>query len=146
MKFTNVFATLALAFSARAVVVTYDNTYDNPNGSLDSVACSNGANGLETRFGWETFNQIPHFPYIGGGAPVAGWNSTNCGTCWNLAYAGTGKSINVVLIDTAFGFNIAQEALDDLTDGQAVAKGHFDVTATQVSAVSCGLRGPKWWV
>jgi hypothetical protein len=145
MKFSTAFTTLAVALSARAVVVTYDNTYDNPDGSLNGVACSNGKNGLETRFGWTKFSQVPNFPFIGGGNPVAGWNSTNCGSCWDLTFPGTGKTISVTLVDTAFGFNIAQEALDALTNGQAVEKGSFNVTATQANPSKCKLP-PKWLV
>jgi hypothetical protein len=47
---------------------TYDGTYDNKHGSLNSVACSNGDNGLVLRF--PTFGNIPSFPYIGGAFDV----------------------------------------------------------------------------
>jgi Cerato-platanin len=43
-------------------------------------------------------------------------------------------------IDTAAtGFNIAQKALDELTNNQAVALGRVDVTAYEVAASYCGL-------
>ena len=57
---------------------TYDTTFDNKAGSLHSVACSNGPNGLSSRF--PTFGDISNFPFIGGAFDVA-WNSPNCGGC-----------------------------------------------------------------
>ena len=49
-------------------------------------------------------------------------------------------SLEVLAIDTAAnGFNIAQEALDDLTNGQAVALGRVPITANEVAASNCGL-------
>jgi hypothetical protein len=140
MKYSLVLAAISFAIPAFAVTVSYDNTYDNPNGSLTTIACSDGANGLITRYGFNTFRDIPNFPHIGGAAAIAGWNSTQCGTCWKLTYSGTGKSINVLAIDhTDSGFNIAQEALDELTNGQAVQFGRIDATVTQVPATQCGL-------
>ncbi len=52
MKVSTIFASLAsMAFaSATTVSVSYDNTYDNASGSLNTVACSDGANGIETKY------------------------------------------------------------------------------------------------
>ena len=115
---------------------TYDTTYDNKNGLLNNVACSNGANGLAGRFA--TFSDIPSFPFIGGAFDVV-WNSPNCGACWSLTNTATGMSINITAIDTAgSGFNIAQEAFVELNGGQ-VGQGVLDVVATKVSSSICGL-------
>ena len=50
MKFSPVLSLLAAAGAALAqsftATVTFDQTFDNPDGSLDTVACSNGPNGL----------------------------------------------------------------------------------------------------
>jgi hypothetical protein len=143
MKFTS-FAIVALALPALtlATTVSYDETYDKGSKSLDTVACSNGENGLETQ-GYTTFDSLPNFPYIGGASAVAGWNSPNCGTCWKLTYTnskGKKKSINVLAMDHADnGFNIALEAMNDLTGGQAKQLGRVDVTSKQVAASNCGL-------
>ena len=136
--FTTLFATLfVLAAPALAVKVTYDNTYDNAKGSLATVSCSNGENGLLTK-GFNTFGDLPTFPNIGGAQAVAGWNSPNCGTCWQLTYKG--RSINVLAVDHAGeGFNIAQKALDKLTNGQAVDLGFVQADAKQVPKYHCGL-------
>ena len=137
------FKALALTILAAAaapvlgVTLSYDETYDNSAGSLSTVACSDGSNGLLTK-GFSTFGSLPHFPNVGGAQAVAGWNSASCGSCWKLTYKG--KSINVLAIDhAASGFNIAKAAMNTLTNGQAEALGRIDVTATQVSASSCGL-------
>ncbi|EIN07918.1 eliciting plant response-like protein [Punctularia strigosozonata HHB-11173 SS5] len=140
MRFSSTVVVAALSAAASAITVSYDNAYDNASGSLTTVACSDGANGLITRYGFQTFGDIPVFPHIGGAAVVPGWNSAECGTCWQLTYAGTGKSINVLVVDhTDTGFNVAQEALDELTNGNAVAFGRIDATATQVAVTQCGL-------
>jgi Cerato-platanin len=135
---------------------TYDNTYDNPYGSLNVVACSNGENGLLTK-GLATFGSLPSFPYIGGAQAVTGWDSPECGSCSALTYQGNtfnGEDLSaslyprklfrlsskVLAIDmAATGLNIAQKALDELTNNQAVALGRVDVTAYEVAASYCGL-------
>lgn len=67
-----------------------------------------------------------------------GWNSPNCGSCWQLTYNKT--TINVLAIDHAgSGFNIAKEAMNKLTNGQADALGVVQVTSSQVDASVCGL-------
>jgi hypothetical protein len=115
---------------------TYDPTYDNKSGSMNSVACSNGANGLLARF--PTFGDVPSFPFIGGAFDVV-WNSPNCGSCWNLTNVVTGNSINIVAVDAAGpGFNIAQEAFVQLNGGQ-IGKGVLDVSASKVAPSVCGL-------
>ncbi|KIY50660.1 Cerato-platanin [Fistulina hepatica ATCC 64428] len=141
--FASLLALFAVATSVVAggatVPVTYDETYDNWSQSLDTVACSNGQNGLLTK-GYTTFGSLPDFPYIGGAQAVTGWNSPNCGTCWKLYYPVTGVSINVLAIDFAgSGFNIALEAMNVLTDGDAVDVGRVEVEAFQVDASVCGL-------
>ncbi|KAI1343389.1 SnodProt1 [Xylariaceae sp. FL0016] len=129
---------LTLAVSASAASVAYDTGYDDASRSMTAVSCSDGANGLTTRYGWATQGAIPKFPYIGAAEAVAGWNSPNCGTCWQLAYGG--KTITVLAIDhAASGFNVALDAMNDLTNGQAVALGRVDATATQVDVSACGL-------
>ena len=130
-------ALLAAIPVALGTTLSYDETYDKSSGSLATVACSDGSDGLLTK-GYSTFGSLPHFPNIGGAAAVAGWNSAACGTCWQLTYKG--KSINVLAVDHADeGFNIAMEAMNTLTGGLAAEPGRIDATATQVSASACGL-------
>ena len=115
---------------------TFDTTFDNKSGSMNNVACSNGANGLAARF--PTFGNVPSFPFIGGAFDVV-WNSPNCGSCWKVTNPTTGAFINITAIDTAgAGFNIAQEAFVQLNGGQ-VGLGFLEVVATKVSPSVCGL-------
>lgn len=140
MKLTLVASALLLAVPSFAQTqrASFDNTYDNAAGSTDTVACSTGATGLAGRF--PTFGSFPTFPNIGGSSAIAGFGSANCGTCWNLTFPTTGVSILVTAIDHAgSGFNIAQAALDKLTNGQAVQDGAIQVNVAQVASSQCGI-------
>jgi hypothetical protein len=52
-----------------------------------------------------------------------------------------GRSIHILAIDAAYdgGYNIALDALNNLTDGHAEEWGHVDAVATQVPVQECGL-------
>jgi len=116
--------------------VTYDPTYDNQDGSMSSVACSDGHNGLAARFA--KFRDIPTFPYIGGAFDIV-WNSPNCGSCWKITNTANNVSITITAIDTAgFGFNIAEDAFEDLNDGE-VGNGVVQVEAHRLPIQACGL-------
>jgi hypothetical protein len=138
MKF---FATLlALPAVVFGVSLSFDPVYDNASGSLTTVACSDGPNGLIPR-GFNTFGQLPGFPNIGGAPAVTGHGSSACGSCWQVTYSGTGNTINILAIDTgAAGFNIALEAMNTLTNGQAENLGRIDVNAIQLDPTACGLQ------
>ena len=138
MQFFSIVFTLFLAGLSAAERASYDNTYDNASGDMNTVACSNGPNGLSSRF--PTFGSLPTFPNIGGSSAIAGFGSAECGSCWHLTFSQTGVSILVTAIDhTLDGFNLSQEALDKLTNGNAVFDGAVDVNAVQVDKSQCGL-------
>ncbi|KAF5372979.1 hypothetical protein D9758_001449 [Tetrapyrgos nigripes] len=150
MKFTSAAVsalTLALALLpslTSAVTLQYDNNYDDKSFSLSNVACSDGPDGLMTRFGWQTIGDIPAYPNIGAVDAIAGWGSSACGSCWQLTYVdenGISHTENILGIDHAgSGFmNVAQQTMDELTDGNAVFFGHVDVQITQVDASACGI-------
>ena len=127
----------ALGATEATMTVSYDETYDSGSTSLANVACSDGTNGLLTK-GFSTFSSLPHFPNIGGAAAIAGWNSAQCGTCWQLTY--NGRNINVLAVDHAgSGFNIALGAMNTLTNGQAKSLGRINASVKQVAASACGL-------
>lgn len=126
------FTTSALSFLAilaplaQAVTLSYDPGYSQGDRSLNVVSCSDGSNGLINRYGWQKQSDIPRFPYIGGSSDIAGWNSPSCGTCYSVEYAPTGKKVFILAIDhVAQGLNVAQKAMDDLTNGQAVLEKRF---------------------
>ncbi|KKA28836.1 hypothetical protein TD95_000280 [Thielaviopsis punctulata] len=131
------FSILSMVTGALAVSLSYDNTYDNAGLSLDSVACSDGANGLITK-GYSTLGSLPNFPYVGGAPAVSGWNSMACGSCWQLSY--NGKSIYVLAVDAApGGFNVAEAAMNALTNNQAAALGRIEVSSTEVASSFCKM-------
>lgn len=57
--------------------VSHDGSYDLPNRGLNTVACSDGENGLIDRYGWHIQSEIAGFPYIAGSRNITGWNSLN---------------------------------------------------------------------
>ena len=125
------------ATTSTTVSVSYDQAYDNGAASLTTVSCSDGTNGLLTK-GYTTFSSLPSFPNIGGTSAVPGWNSDQCGTCWSLAYNGT--TVHVLAVDSALnGWNIALQAMNNLTNGHAQMLGRVDAVATLVNSSLCGL-------
>ena len=61
-----------------------------------------------------------------------------CGTCWSLTY--NDETIYVLAIDhTAAGFNIAEAAMNNLTDGNAEQFGRVDATFAQVGLSYCNV-------
>jgi hypothetical protein len=69
----------------------YDNTYDNSQGSVNGVGCSDGEHGLAARF--STFGGNLPSSHIGGVFGIA-WNSPNCGACWKI----TNKANNAAIL------------------------------------------------
>lgn len=140
MKLSTILSLFPIAVIA--VNTSFDPVYDNKNQSLATVACSNGSNGLLTK-GFTTFGSLPKFPFIGGAPAITGFNSPNCGTCWKLTFtnsSGIANSVNILAIDVATpDFNIAESAMNVLTNGQAVQLGRVPVVAAQVNASVCGL-------
>jgi len=124
------------------------------------VSCSDGVNGVMWKYNWlvnplfplvstretrwltsllrNVQGDVKGFPYIGGAQAIGGWNSPNCGTCWKATFQG--RSIHILAIDhTANGLNIAQAAMNDLTNGRAVELGRVEADVVQVSLGECGL-------
>jgi hypothetical protein len=127
---------------AQAVTVAWDSVYGKASNSIDLVACSDGENGMEVK-GYKTLGALPQFPNIGAAAAVEGWNSLNCGTCWQITYtssAGVKRSLNMTAIDsTDAGFVLSEAAMNTLTGGLAKQLGRVNATAKQVSTKSCGF-------
>ncbi|KAL0580385.1 hypothetical protein V5O48_001630 [Marasmius crinis-equi] len=131
-------AILTLLPAISAVQLQYDAAYDNSGQSMNTVACSDGSNGLASRY--STFGSVPS--RVAAADVIGGWNSPNCGACFRLSYTsgGTTRSINVVAVDVAgSGFNVGKNAMDELTNGQAVALGKIDVQSERLSSSDCGL-------
>ena len=87
MRYFSIFT--AILNTAAATTVSYDAGYDDGTRSMNVVACSDGANGLETSectitsdsksadtitgYGWTTQGAVADFPYIGGSSDITGW-------------------------------------------------------------------------
>jgi hypothetical protein len=97
-----------------------------PQNDLTLVACSNGVNGLITKFGYETIS--PLYPYV---AAYSGarWNSPVCGACMELMF--NSRSIFVTVIDMCGPPPFAPDG--------GVIDAHFDVAYDAFEEV--GVRG-----
>jgi Cerato-platanin len=117
--------------------VTWDATYDNPDGNTNGVACSNGPNGLADHY--PHFKNFPDFPYLGGAFDTK-WGSSNCGKCWKLSDKKTGRWIHLTAIDAAGGgFNIGKKAFIALNGG-TVGEGTLEAEAISVPRHFCGFK------
>ncbi|KAJ8517147.1 hypothetical protein ONZ45_g5628 [Pleurotus djamor] len=139
MKYMFAFGALLLALPSLSMgsVVRWDDVYGNPNGSMNTVSCSDGTYGLASRF--PTFSRVPTFPNVGAVSGAA-WGSAKCGTCWELSYKS--KRIYITAIDNARNadeFIISKKAMDTLTSGQAGPLGTVQATAKQVDKSNCRL-------
>lgn len=131
---------------ADTYAISYDTMYDQRKTSLSTVTCSTGQYGLLT-LGYNTFGDLPHFPFIGGAPQIDSWDSPYCGTCWELTYTdslGISFSLSLAAINAAQGgFDISLEGLNGLTSGNALTLDGVSITAVQVSATDCGLIPPQ---
>ena len=71
------------------------------------------------------------------------FDSATCGSCWDLTFNNT--TISVVALDHAGAgtFNIAQEAMDALTHGNAVFLGRVNAVATMVGPMQACEPGSR---
>lgn len=150
MKLTTAVFTLvstlstALAAPQGSVAIYYNTKYDDSGVSTNTLACSDGINGLSSKY--PTLGQIPGFPNIGGVYAIGGWNSPSCGTCWKVTYKSGGNAnidntIYVTGVDTApEGIDLSQKAMNTLTNGNAQQLGRVEGTAVQVDKSYCGFH------
>lgn len=107
--------------------------------SLETVACSNGANGIMVKYGMTTLDQL--FPYVTASS-FATWNSPNCGGCYQLNYKG--KSIKITVIDQcqmidgySTHFDLSREAFEEISGNEGIHTGHFIATYSKISSGHC---------
>lgn len=66
-------------------------------------------------------------------------SSAGCFSCWRLDYGD--KHISLLVIDSAdSGFVLSLNAMQSLTDGQALELVRIDVEATEVEVSNCGIQ------
>ena len=117
--------------------VTWNAKYDDPNGSTNSVACSNGPHGLAGEY--PHFKNFPDFPYLGG-AYDTNHGSSNCGKCWKLTNTKTHRWIYFTSIDGAgSGYSIGKRAYTELNGG-TVGSGSMEAEAQSVPGHFCGFK------
>ncbi|KAI0797065.1 Cerato-platanin [Abortiporus biennis] len=139
MRFTSVLAVLSLFLaptlawpSTKTLRVAYSTQYDKKDENSVGVACSSTL----IHKGYKTYGSLKNFPFIGGAEFITGANSDQCGTCWKLTYKD--QSVNILAIDhIAEGFIISKEAMDALTDGEALDLGHVQAEVSQLPASAC---------
>ncbi|EAU80636.2 snodprot1 [Coprinopsis cinerea okayama7 len=137
--------TAALAGPPLVTTIRYDGAYCNAGASLHTTACSTGSNGLITK-GYSTFGSLPTFPRIAGSILVEGWNSTNCGGCYELYYEPTngagGRSIYVTAVNSApEGFVLCTDTFLDFTEEEmGTVPESITVEARAVPAYDCGFE------
>jgi hypothetical protein len=154
MQFSTLFlsaaALLPIAFAAPSPVpaagptfgtadIKIGEAYDNAGLSMLSTSCSDGENGLSTK--WATVGAVPNYPFVGAG-PMIQWNSPQCGNCFSITYQGkTTKTIYVTAIDStggAMNFNIATAAFSVLTGGNT-ALGNVKATYAPADIKMCAF-------
>ncbi|KAI1791551.1 Cerato-platanin-domain-containing protein [Ganoderma leucocontextum] len=121
--------------------ISYDQTYDDGSLSTTGIACSNGMNGVIDQNHAMTLFDIPHWPNISGAPFIAGWNSVNCSSCWELQVTvpnfGT-TVIHLLAIDVSSGgFNVGLNVMNNLTHGEAFDLGRVPATAQRVASTAC---------
>lgn len=121
------------------------------NQPLDKVVCSNGENGLITRWHYNDLSQM--FPYVtaisdGTGRPLP-WNSPECGKCMKLTDVQSKSSIFVTVVDAVpptpgydMHYNIAEDAFKKLFGDAGIQAGHGQLTFEEADFHNCpGNRG-----
>jgi len=137
---TGTLSTVLTARAQQSFTVTYDTEYDNASTPLSALACAQsftepgGFHGVD----YVDLGSLPDFPFLGGSSVVAGFDMTNCVSCWVLKYEGA--NVTVLVVDTAQnGFAISEEAMNVLTDGQAADVGSITAETMRVDVSQCGL-------
>ena len=109
--------------------------------SLKTVACSDGKNGIITK--WNISNLNTLFPYVVSWSR-ASWNSPNCGECILLTNKRDNKNIYLTVIDQCENignydshFDISKEAFTELFGLQGIHDGHGFVEWKTVPGRNC---------
>lgn len=125
----------------RPVSVSIDEKLNQGATSLNTVACSDGSNGLVKK-GFSTLKSLPKYPLIASAPTVKGWNSPKCGQCYQLHYHNgkTDQTVNVLAVDAGpAGFGLSSKAMNILTHGEGEQKGRVQATFTETDQSKCGL-------
>lgn len=136
----------ASSSGAEAAFLTYHMYYAGQ--PLTQVSCSDGTNGLITRWGHSTVD--PMFPYVAATSNL-NWNSPVCGTCYKVYSPDTKKTIYVTTIDKVgnpgpngeLHFDLAYEAFIELLGNDGYLAGMASATYEAVSSSYCKGNGGR---
>ncbi|KAH7303670.1 Cerato-platanin [Stachybotrys elegans] len=146
MKLCNIIAAMAFLVSpAVAATLRHDASYNfATNLPLTSFACSDGANGLITKYRVQNVAQLrqrlrPNI-YIAASPSIPGWNSPQCGSCFKARNPQNNKSITFVGVDTSRNTgNVVTggDAFRNLSPSGSLAEGHLTVYITTLPTRDC---------
>ncbi|KAF3930407.1 hypothetical protein AA313_de0209176 [Arthrobotrys entomopaga] len=141
MQLTAAFTLFVAA--ASATVLKWDNNYSpTANNQLTIFACSDGPNGIITKQHVSTVPQLvaklkPGVT-IGAVQTVAGWNSQNCGKCYNARNPRNNKSQLFVAIDVGKdGAIFGPAQFSAISDTGNTDEGSFVVYLSEQPDSSC---------
>ena len=111
------------------------------------MACSNGDNGLVTRWGYSTIDIDSMAPYVAAILNTK-WNDPNCGKCYQIV--GWAKTTYVTAIDQCgvgpsgeTHFDIHPDGYRKLMGAAGVTGGSGYVTYKEVASSYCNSKGNK---
>ncbi|KAK6359638.1 hypothetical protein TWF696_000782 [Orbilia brochopaga] len=136
-----------LAATVSATQITWDPAYSrNTAITFGQIACSDGANGLATKYklpiGTPLYQGLaPHLKdnvYFGGASEITGWNHPSCGKCFRLKYRSTGKQILFVGLDVApAGANLGPDAFSGVSPTGNTDPGRLEVIVYEQKHEDC---------
>mmetsp|Transcript_4306 Transcript_4306/g.12009 ORF Transcript_4306/g.12009 Transcript_4306/m.12009 type:complete len:276 (-) Transcript_4306:380-1207(-) len=114
---------------------------------LTELSCSDGANGLITRWGYDKIRRM--WPYVAAVSNLQ-WNSPVCGTCYELYAESTGNTVYVTAVDKValpgengeLHFDMSKPSFDELLGEDGYRDGHGYSSFREVDSSKCkGNKG-----
>jgi hypothetical protein len=145
------FSTITAAILSSAVLagpgviaepLKYNREYDYAqNTALTLFSCSDGANGLMTRYGVNNLQQLRNKlqpnTYVGASPAVTGWNDPNCGRCFRATNPSNNKALNFVVIERNSGVVTGEEGFRLLSPSGTISEGTLTVNVAELPSQSC---------
>ena len=98
-----------------------------------------------TRWGYKDLSEM--YPYVGAFKGIEGWNSENCGNCYEVTDVVTKNKRYITAVDHAgsdFGFNLSEQAFEEIFGKEGIHDGHGEAAWAKVDANLCkGNKGTK---
>jgi hypothetical protein len=104
-------------------------------------SCSDGANGLITRYGVQNLQQLRNKlqpnTYVGAYRAVTRWNDPNCGKCFRVTNPSNNKSWNFVVIETNSQIVTGEEGFRLLSPSGTTSEKTLTVNVAELPSQSC---------